>query len=47
MPKPIPCRPLPLWVRMPRAIVVGLVLIVGFSVFFAVASLYEITGGGK
>ena len=47
MPKPIPCRPLPLILRIPRAVVFGLLFIVGVAVLFAVAPWFEITGGGK
>ena len=45
MPKPIPCRPL--WWRIPRAVLLALLFIVGVIVLFAVAPWYEITGGGK
>ena len=47
MPKPIPCRPLPLILRIPRAAVVALLLIGGVVVIFTVAPWFEITGGGK
>ena len=42
MTKPIQCRPL--WWRIPRAVVLALLFIVGVVVLFAVAPILEIWG---
>lgn len=47
MPKPIPCRPLPLILRIPRAVVWALLFILGVALLFSIAPIMEITGGGK
>jgi hypothetical protein len=47
MPKTIPCRPLPLILRIPRAVLLALLFIAGVVLLFAVAPWFEITGGGK
>lgn len=47
MPKPIPCRPLPLILRIPRAVALALLFIAGVVLLFAIAPIFEITGGGK
>jgi hypothetical protein len=45
MPKPIPCRPLPLILRIPRKVGIALLLIAGVAFLFA-TSLWH-TGGGQ
>ena len=43
--KPIPCRPLPLILRIPRAVAIALLLIAGVAFLFATALWHS--GGGK
>jgi hypothetical protein len=42
----IPCRPLPLWLRIPKAIAGTVVLVVAVILFFTVCPWFEI-GSGK
>ena len=42
----IPCRPLPLWLRIPKAIISAVVLVFAVILFFTVCPWFEI-GGNK
>lgn len=45
MPTITPSRPL--WLRIPRAVILGIGFILAVLILFVVAPLLEITGGGK
>lgn len=40
----VPCRSLPLWLRVPRAVGVAMLLIVCVAVVFAVCPWFELVG---
>lgn len=40
----VPCRSLPLWLRVPRAVGVAMLLIVCVAVVFVVCPFFEIWG---